>query len=141
MDIISLNISQTIFQILLIDCTLDWLYLVASIIWEDYAKMMSWILTIDILSNDMCKLTLSIVKLHCVYVHHSIYICLLLWLLAVVLFITNLLIMGFYDRFAISFSINRSINYKFAISVTKKDIRCIQFITSSKTRIEWQGYF
>ena len=43
---------------------------------------------------------------------------------------------GLYDRLAISFSINRSINYKFAISVTKKDIRCIQFITSSKNRIE-----
>ena len=43
---------------------------------------------------------------------------------------------GLYDRLAISFSINRSINYKFAISVTKKDIRCIQFITSSKPRIE-----
>ena len=32
--IISLNISQTIFQILLIDCTLDWLYLYVSSIWD-----------------------------------------------------------------------------------------------------------
>ena len=45
---------------------------------------------------------------------------LLLWFFTVALFITNLLIMGFYDRFAISFSINRSINYKFAISITKR---------------------